>query len=185
MLPIFHFRIERWKYNKTYEVYVSTLGNVRNRSKVNLAPKINQNGYCMTRVGGSKGGFILTHRLVMLTWRPTPEAEILTVDHLNHNKRDNSLENLEWVSRKENWKRANNDFVVEPASKICITGKNGKSIIINSCDEITSERLQEFCSGNKLALPVKETKAIVKEFFDGKNPCGFKKKYGYTFETVY
>jgi hypothetical protein len=47
----------------------------------------------------------------MLTWRPTPNAEHLTVDHLNHNKRDNSLENLEWVSQEENIRRAKADFI--------------------------------------------------------------------------
>ena len=39
--------------------------------------------------------------------------EDLTVDHLNHNKRDNSLSNLEWVSKDENQKRANNDLIIE------------------------------------------------------------------------
>ena len=46
----------------------------------------------------------------MLTWKPTPEAEQLTVDHLDHNKRNNALYNLEWVSRGENLKRARRDF---------------------------------------------------------------------------
>ena len=54
----------------------------------------------------------LAHRVVMLTWRPTPNAEHLTIDHLNHNKRDNSLENLEWVTKAENVRRAKADNLV-------------------------------------------------------------------------
>lgn len=47
----------------------------------------------------------------MLTWKPIPNAEELTVDHLDHNKRNNCLENLEWVSKIENQARAISDFV--------------------------------------------------------------------------
>ena len=45
------------------------------------------------------------HRLIM----ETPED--LVVDHLNHNKRDNSIYNLEWVSKQENWERAMRDLI--------------------------------------------------------------------------
>ena len=110
MLPKLHLKWERWKYNKTFEVYVSTLGNIRNKSKAPIEPKINDKGYMVVPVGGSKPQFLRLHRLVLLTWRPTPEAEFLTVDHKNHNKRDNSLENLEWVTLDENQKRAVRDY---------------------------------------------------------------------------
>ena len=47
----------------------------------------------------------------MLTFKPIPNAESLTVDHLNHNKRDNSFNNLEWVTKEENERRANRDYI--------------------------------------------------------------------------
>ena len=47
----------------------------------------------------------------MLTWKPIPYAESLTIDHLNHNKRENTIYNLEWVTRKENLNRACNDLI--------------------------------------------------------------------------
>lgn len=86
------------------------MGHVRNKSKAPVAPKIGYNGYVLIPVQGSNPGYMLLHRLVLLTWRPTPEAEILTVDHLNHNKRDNSLDNLEWVTFEENQRRAKEDL---------------------------------------------------------------------------
>ena len=110
MLPKLILNIERWKYNKTFELYVSNMGHIRNKSKADIAPKIMENGYMVVYVNGSINGYMLLHRVVMLTWKPTPEAEQLTVDHLDHNKRNNALYNLEWVSRGENLKRARRDF---------------------------------------------------------------------------
>lgn len=111
MLPTFKFQVERWKYNPTFELYVSNMGHIRNKSKADIAPKIMLNGYVVVYVYGSLNRYMLLHRVVMLTWKPTPEAEKLTVDHLDHNKRNNALTNLEWVSKEENARRANEDFV--------------------------------------------------------------------------
>lgn len=51
----------------------------------------------------------LVHRLVAETFIPNPN-NLPEVDHLNKNIFDNSITNLEWVDRKENIKRANNDM---------------------------------------------------------------------------
>lgn len=115
MLPTIILRIERWKFNKDYGVYVSTQGNFKDRHKRRLPIKINQGGYCAVK---TESGWILCHRLVMFTWRPIPNAENLTVDHLNHNKRDNSVENLEWVTQEENLRRAERDLITIQGHKV-------------------------------------------------------------------
>ena len=112
MLPTLKLNIERWKYNPTFELYVSNMGHIRNKSKADIAPKIMQNGYVVVYVYGSLNKYMLLHRVVMLTWKPTPEAEELTVDHLDHNKRNNALSNLEWVTQEENMRRAKEDYIV-------------------------------------------------------------------------
>ena len=112
MLPKFHFSIERWKYNPTFELYVSNMGHIRNKSKADIAPRVAPSGYLTVKVGGSINAHMLLHRVVMLTWKPTPEAEKLTVDHLDHNKRNNSLSNLEWVLEEENRRRAKKDQIL-------------------------------------------------------------------------
>ena len=104
IFPTIKLNIERWKYNPTFELYVSNMGHIKNKSKADIAPKILQGGYVVVYVYGSLNKYMLLHRVVMLTWRPTPEAEELTVDHLDHNKRNNALSNLEWVTREENMK---------------------------------------------------------------------------------
>lgn len=107
----FIFKIERWKFNKTYQVYVSNQGRFRNQSKADLPVKIGNGGYCYVKVDCASCHYILAHRLVMLTWRPTPDAENLTVDHKDHNKRNNALSNLEWVTKEENEARAKDDLI--------------------------------------------------------------------------
>ena len=46
------------------------------------------------------------HRLLMETFCPVEDMENLTVNHINHIKDDNRLENLEWISNSENIKEA-------------------------------------------------------------------------------
>jgi hypothetical protein len=111
MFPTIKLNIERWKYNPTFELYVSNMGHIRNKSKADIAPKIMENGYVVVYVYGSINCYVLLHRVVMLTWKPTPEAEKLTVDHLDHNKRNNALSNLEWVTKEENQRRADADYI--------------------------------------------------------------------------
>lgn len=110
ILPTLHLKIERWKFNKEYGVYVSTLGNFKDRHKRRLPIVIRSDSYCAVKVEGTHS-YKSAHRLVMLTWCPISNAEEMTVDHKNHNKRDNSLDNLEWVTREENLRRAKEDFV--------------------------------------------------------------------------
>lgn len=108
ILPSFTLNIEKWKYNKEFKIFVSNKGKFKSKEKENLPIKINKSGYIMV---DTPVGIKAAHRLVMLTWKPIPNAEDLTVDHLDHNKRDNSVENLEWVTKEENVQRAIDDKV--------------------------------------------------------------------------
>lgn len=122
ILPKMIFKLERWKWNKEYRIYVSTLGNFKDEHKNNMPVCTNGNGYLSVK---TEYGYKLAHRLVMLTWKPIPNAEELTVDHLNHNKRDNSIYNLEWLSKEENWERAIRDQV--PQEHRSISGNSKKN----------------------------------------------------------
>ena len=112
ILPRFIFRVERWKWNKEYRIYVSNMGHFMDEHKKIIPVKINQNGYVLIKTAY---GYESGHRLVMKTWRPTSAMDKLTVDHLDHNKRNNSVDNLEWVTRAENMKRARADYIDENA----------------------------------------------------------------------
>lgn len=108
ILPKFLFKVEKWKWNKEYRVYVSNQGHFKNEYKQNLPIKINAKGYVYVK---TRCGYKSAHRLVMLTWAPIPNAESITVDHLDHNKRNNAISNLEWVSKETNLERAQNDLI--------------------------------------------------------------------------
>lgn len=95
MFPSFHFSIERWRKNEEYGVWVSTLGRVRLiQNKEFLNVRINQGGYCT--VFTSKGAE-LVHRLVAYTWLGGKRNAKYNIDHINSNKRDNSVKNLRWI----------------------------------------------------------------------------------------
>lgn len=111
ILPTITINIERWKWNRKYRVFVSNRGRVKNIDGEILKPKTTQTGYLAVRVETKKA--ITIHRLVMETWRPISNFEEMTVDHLDHNKRNNDIRNLEWVTEEENHKRAINDQLIE------------------------------------------------------------------------
>jgi len=106
-------RIERWKYNEEYDVFVSSEGRLRNKKKKEILPKISHNYLFYYSVADGVSKRIPVHRLVMMTFKPLEDYEEMTVDHLNHNTRDNSLSNLEWVKREENQRRSKRDHDIE------------------------------------------------------------------------
>lgn len=106
----FHFHIERWRYNKKFNLYVSTDGRIKDKKKKLITPLLG------TEVGGGayfvlpeqyhiEGETRTVHRLVAQTWLKNWDRN-LTVDHINMNKRDNRLCNLEMVTQEENIRRA-------------------------------------------------------------------------------
>lgn len=42
------------------------------------------------------------HRLVMMTYKPMENMDGLDVNHIDENKTNNHISNLEWVSHKDN-----------------------------------------------------------------------------------
>lgn len=118
MLPKVHIEIEKWKFNKNYNLYVSNLGNFKDKSKEDIKLVVEKGGYLQIPVCNNKQGkvkYLQAHRVVMETWCPKQNMwkDKLTVDHLDHNKRNNKTKNLEWVTKQENQRRAVADMVCD------------------------------------------------------------------------
>ena len=79
-------------------------GRTRTFERKECKPSLNSNSYWELNLGGREKEKWLLHRLVAYVWCDNPNG-YETVDHLDGNKNNNSVENLEWVTREENIKR--------------------------------------------------------------------------------
>lgn len=96
------------------------------------------NGYqfvCLRKNGNSKKFSV--HRLVAEAFIPNPQ-NLPCVNHIDGNKQNNSVENLEWCTYSENLKHAIDIGLVESQCKIrrsVIISKNNKEIYFKSMKE--------------------------------------------------
>ena len=74
-------------------------------------------GYTKTTMGGRS---VSVHRLVAEAFIPNPENKP-EVNHINGDKEDNRLANLEWCTRSENMKHA---YANGLHPGVCLSGKN-------------------------------------------------------------
>lgn len=135
---------EIWRDIPNYEGYqVSNLGRIRTHNKVSYTEKHGERhwknrilhfkgqnyktGYRVDLWKDGKPKTLLVARLVAFTfYNEDINNHKLTVDHLNGNRLDNRLENLELVTIKENVKRAFENGLVHTQKHIKIIDKNKK-----------------------------------------------------------
>lgn len=91
-------------------------GNTRKVLK-NLKPKIMPDGYHNFRYSlNGKQRYMAWHRVVALAFIPNPENK-KEVNHKDLDKSNNKIENLEWVTPKENIRHAWENGAFEEATK--------------------------------------------------------------------
>ena len=82
---------------------VKSLGNDKSRKEKILRPQKDGGGYLfvyLCRNGEPK--MYKVHRLVLMTFNPCENMKSLQVNHIDEDKTNNHLSNLEWVTPKDN-----------------------------------------------------------------------------------
>lgn len=118
---------EKWKRIKeTEDYYVSNYGNVKtsnynhtNKEK-KLKPIKNNNGYLYVNINGKIKSI---HRLVAETFILNPYSKP-QVNHKDGNKLNNKLDNLEWVTARENTIHALNKGLINTRTEKALKAKS-------------------------------------------------------------
>ena len=109
-----------------------TIYNIMSRKKSPYS--LSSNGYYTIKTFDSflnKSVNVLVHRLVLSSFYPNPNENNLLVNHKDGNKLNNKLDNLEWVTNKENCQHAiatgltKRKFTDEFVRSICELLNNG------------------------------------------------------------
>lgn len=170
MLPKLHLNIERWKFNKELGIYVSSWGNFKTKDKTPIKPMTSSNiKYLSIRVDNK---CYLAHRVVLSTFKPVKD-KTLTVDHKDHNTKNNHLDNLEWCTISENQQRAKEDLLEVAVKTVDIEYSPEMELIYNAAIARNIEKCRQGQS-KKSTAPQKrnpETKYGVKRINKGKCVC--------------
>lgn len=103
------YKNEEWRAVPGYEGFyeISNLGRIRNYKKHILSPNIVTNGYSMITLCKNKiHNRCLIHRLVAQAFIPNPN-NYPTINHIDENKSNNCVNNLEWCTRSYNSRYGN------------------------------------------------------------------------------
>lgn len=87
--------------NDNGEIFSDISGKMKTRNKGNTEYQIIN---FMTQEGKKKTYRV--HRLVMMAFKPVQDMDKLEVNHIDGDKKNNALSNLEWCSSSENQKHA-------------------------------------------------------------------------------
>jgi len=115
---------EIWKPITDYPYEISSLGRVRNKQGKILKTYIQNSGYEQIKF---RGVHKQIHRLVAEAFIPNPMCKTL-VNHIDGNKLNNTVDNLEWVTNSENIIHARrtglNPYNKPTSGKKCSVRKN-------------------------------------------------------------
>ena len=144
--------------------YISEDGRVYNtKTKKYLSGSLDKDGYRRFRLNGLNVSF---HRILMEVFNPVENMSELEVNHINGNKDDNTLANLEWSTRKENMEHLINSGLSKKCSN---KGTQNGRAKLNENDVLEIKRLlQKGLSYSKIAEQFGVGKTAISDIKNGK-----------------
>ena len=154
--------MEEWRIIKDFPNYsVSNLGNIIN-NKTNKLMKLNNKGgyFHISLMNNQSKKSLKVHRLVALAFIDNSEDKP-EVNHKNKNKLDNTISNLEWMTRKEN----------NQHRSIGLIYNSNKNKPINRLDKLSGVILEKFNSIEEAGIWAFENK-LTSNSHNGRNSVG-------------
>lgn len=183
-------KISQWKRIDLYPDYlISPKGDIYSLKKRRLLKqKIQSNGYYTVCVFDKYGKekTVLVHRLVAMAYIPNPENKP-QINHIDGNKQNNHVSNLEWVTGSENQKHAyrnglNKFDEVDWKNLKKLHEKHKKPVV--KIDRFTNKILAKYESikeaGEKNGIDYKQIHATCK----GKQPTAHGFKWAYEEDVI-
>jgi hypothetical protein len=149
--------MEKWKkINETYSI--STYGNVKNDIKgLVLKSWDNGNGYLFVGMGRKNKHRI--HRLVAYAFIPNPLKKDF-INHIDGNKYNNHINNLEWCTRSENMQHAWDNGLINANRK---KGKEHHKSICVYCTDKHGNFIQKYDSCTEASLKLKGSNSLISQ----------------------
>lgn len=134
-----------------------------------------KNGYIrvgLTRNDGKSKSYKV-HRLVLLTFLPNPNSDTLQVNHIDGNKENNTLKNLEWVTCQENIEHAIKNKLRTGKEKSTLTDKDVHVI----CQYIEEGYAPKMIAQKLYPDDIDKYTSIIADIKRGKNWLSISKNY--------
>lgn len=154
--------MEQWKQIEGYpHLYISTKGRIYTTTYQRfLKPYLTNRGYL--NIGLNKDKVIKVtsvHRLVAKAFIPNPD-NLPQVDHIDGNKLNNEVKNLQWISTSDNCRKS-----------FSHAEKRNKAIICVETGKVFTSKAQ---AGHELGIPTAVMSSLLKGEFDSYHHLHFK-----------
>lgn len=148
---------------------IDTNGNIYSkRKKKYLKQTINKYGYCKVKLQKDNYSKIYSvHRLVAEAFISNPENKSF-VNHIDCNKQNNKVSNLEWVTAKENTQHAVKNGLFDNMAKINSEKMKGSNGLVKyqgykKANEVTRKKVAQYDKNNNIIKVYKSLTEASKE----------------------